>query len=82
VLASPKLATAIPALTGHPTWFGHPNWTQDFASRTATAQRFFSGQLGSHDSARLIDSSRARYVLVDCSSRVELAVHPGSLTPK
>jgi hypothetical protein len=72
VLASPALATAIPALTGHPTWFGHPNWTPDFTNRAVMAQRLFSGQLGTDEAARLVASTGVQYVLVDCDSRVEL----------
>jgi hypothetical protein len=72
VLAAPRLATAIPALTGHPTWFGHPNWTPDYATRAITAGRLFNGELSASQVAEVIKASAARYVLVDCASSLQL----------
>jgi hypothetical protein len=79
VLASTRLATAVPALTGLPTWFGHPNWTPDYATRATRANALFAGTLSATEERAVVAESAARYLLADCSSHLDPAsVAPGA----
>lgn len=69
VLASARLATAVPAFTGHRTWYGHPGWTPDYPSRYALAARLLGGRLGPARTRALARAVGASYWLSDCQPR-------------
>jgi hypothetical protein len=68
VVATPYLASAVPARGGSQVWSGHPSWTPDFAERTERAAALFGGRLPRADAIALLRESRARYVLLDCGT--------------
>lgn len=68
VLTDAHLGPLIPAKTGRHTWVGHPSWSRDFDERTRQSAALLDGQLPRAKARRLVESSRARFVLVDCAS--------------
>lgn len=68
VLASPFLSSAVPAVSGQPTWAGHPNWTRAFVARLQSADNLFAGSTSGAESLELVRRSRARYLLAGCGT--------------
>lgn len=68
VLASPFLSSAVPAVSGQPTWAGHPNWTRAFAARIRAADDLFAGRTSGVAALELVRRSGARYLLADCGT--------------
>ena len=79
VVTGSYLGQAVPAYTGRPTWVGHPTWTPDYGSRAATAEALLNGRLGRPEVMRLLEGTRARFVLADCRGRPDIAVQLGRL---
>jgi hypothetical protein len=72
VLASPRIAAAVPAQTGRRVWWGHPTWTEDFAARAAQVSELFDGRMDPERARRLVREAGARYVLADCTAARDL----------
>lgn len=66
VLASLRLAAAVPAYTGHRVWVGHPSWTPNFAGRATLTSDLFAGRLPAGAAQTLLRRVGARYLLDDC----------------
>ncbi|HVE69373.1 MAG TPA: hypothetical protein VNB64_12410 [Solirubrobacteraceae bacterium] len=72
VLASPRIASVVPALTGRRVWAGHPTWTEDFPVRIGAAAELFHGDTDPRRAQRLVRGAGVRYVLADCTAPRDL----------
>lgn len=72
VLAPVYLGQLVPARTQRQTWVGIYSWTPDYVSRVGRADALFSGKLTGPQTLQLVRSSRARFLLSDCSERAVL----------
>ncbi len=73
VLTPLYLGQMIPAQTGRRTWVGAISWTPDFSSRVAVADRLFDGGMSASQAVAFVRSTSARYVVVDCQHRADMA---------
>jgi hypothetical protein len=72
VLASPRIAAAVPPFTGLRVWSGHPTWTPDFPARAARSADLFAGRLRPGEIRALLREARVRYLLADCAGHPDL----------
>jgi hypothetical protein len=72
VFSRSYLGEAVPARTGRSTWVAVPSWTPDYHERVAAADAVFAKQTPAAEVRRIVRSSGARFVLSDCTSRVDL----------
>lgn len=79
VLASPRLATAIPSYTGRKTWAGHPIWTPHYWDRLRATSDLFAARLPPDRARVLVRRSGAGYVFSDCSEPIDLGPALGTL---
>jgi hypothetical protein len=73
VLSTVYLGQIVPAETGRSAWVGIASWTPDFSGRVDASVRLFSGELGTKQAVRLVESTGARFLLSDCD-------HPNNLS--
>jgi hypothetical protein len=73
VLAPIYSGLLIPAYTQRPTWVGAGSWTPDFYSRVRRADRLFNGLMSPLAARELVRESGARFLLVDCHGRADIA---------
>jgi hypothetical protein len=78
VLTTPRLGAAVPAYTGREVWVGHPVWTPAWALRSQLATQLFTGALRGAEASKVIQATGARFVVSDCSSRIDLLRTVGS----
>lgn len=81
VLASPSIASAVPALTGRHVWAGHFVWTPDFVTKMEATYLAFTGARGSAWTRELVVASGARFVLIDCFTNRNSSV-AGGISPE
>jgi hypothetical protein len=79
VLASPRIASAVPAFTGRRTWVGHPTWTPGFDARVRQDLDLFAGRLTGARARALVRAARVRWVLSDCAGNRDLRAALGPL---
>lgn len=68
VLASLRIAAAVPAYTGRRTWVGHASWTPNYAGRAGAVSALFDGQLGGAAGRAFLRQVGARFLMADCES--------------
>lgn len=73
VLTPAYLGAAVPAYAGRETWIGVFSWTPSFLGRERAALALFAGRLDPGEARALVARSGARFLLVDCQGRAELA---------
>lgn len=73
VLAPIYTGMLVPAYTERATWVGAGSWSPDFEERVLIAERLFSGGMGPGEAEALVRSTGARFVLVDCHGRADMA---------
>ncbi|HLY35302.1 MAG TPA: hypothetical protein VKU35_01155, partial [Candidatus Limnocylindria bacterium] len=78
ILAPVILGTAIPALTGEPSWVGHPIWTPDLENRTFQTGLLLSGLLTPAQDRAMIRTTASRALVQPCGwpGRLEPALAP------
>lgn len=81
VLASPSIASAVPALTGRNVWAGHFVWTPNFVLRMEATYSAFTGTQGLAWTRELVKTSGARFVLIDCFTNRDLG-SAGGVSPE
>lgn len=73
VLAPLRIAAAVPAYAGRRTWVGHPIWTPGYSQRARLDRAIFSGGLSPRRTQSALRHIGARFVFVDCESRLRAA---------
>ncbi len=74
VLSSYYLGDAVPGETGRRTYSGDYRWSEPgYPAREDAAWRLLHGQLSGRAARAFVDATGVRFVLTDCSSRVDLA---------
>jgi hypothetical protein len=79
VLSTVYLGQLVPDETGRNTWVGIASWTPEFSRRVTGAEQFFSGELSRAASAKLVRSTRVRFLLADCSHTKDLSSILGTM---
>lgn len=72
VLASPRIAAAVPAWTGRRVWWGHPTWTPGFEERAGPVAALFAGDTAPPAARAFVRRTGVRWVLADCSAGRDL----------
>jgi hypothetical protein len=72
VLAPVFLGETVPAETGRRTWVGIASWTPNYSQRVGLAEQFFSGSLEADAARRFVRATGVRWLLSDCTHRVDL----------
>ena len=74
VLASFPLGRYIPAETGRRTYIGHMSWSEPNPhQRQIEVARLLAGSLPPAQAQKFVTSTRARFLLADCTARANLA---------
>jgi hypothetical protein len=73
VMTQPYLGATVPGRTGRHTYVGNCLWSEpNCYGKSATSQALFNGQLTPSAARSFVRASGARFVLADCSTRVDM----------
>jgi hypothetical protein len=73
VMTQPYLGATVPGRTGRHTYVGNCLWAEpNCYGKSATSQALFNGGLTPAEARRFVRSSGARFVLADCTTRVDM----------
>lgn len=73
VLAPVYTGLAVPAYTGRETYVGAGSWSPDFDRRVEQMEALFGGRMEPAAARRLVRRTGARFLLVDCHGRADIA---------
>jgi len=73
VMTQPYLGATVPGRTGRRTYVGNCLWSEPNCwGRTLTTQALFNGALSPVSARNFVQSSGARFLLADCTTRVDI----------